>query len=322
MKKSARTILLSLIVIMSFGFASALTACQNTHSHKFTPIVGYPPTCTEAGRKIYYQCEGCDKIFADADGKNETTLQAVEVPAPGHKTVKHNAYSEGYEIVGGGEDYWKCSVCHKNFAEQTGITEVTLKEIVLPMFVDQIFYNPGTANGPDVFTGTTGGGNYDDISGQFVLRFFMGFDYELSSLTGEKVEVHMNVHRTTANPEWWQFIFIYDSSASKAEIKCEGGNIQLDGTWNSLVKKNNGLYLYFVRNGDKIVLYAENNEGIPQKIGDIQGFSEGVIYKMRIAHFENYFADETHGGVIKEMTIALGTNDLNAERSNPTKTGD
>ncbi len=43
MKKSARTILLSLIVIMSFGFASALTACQNTHSHKFTPIVGYPP---------------------------------------------------------------------------------------------------------------------------------------------------------------------------------------------------------------------------------------------------------------------------------------
>ena len=39
---------------------------------------------------------------------------------------------------------------------------------------------------------------------------------------------------------------------------------------------------------------------------------------MRIGHFNGYFADEKHAGVIKDATIALDTTDLDAERSNPT----
>ena len=46
-----------------------------------------------------------------------------------------------------------------------------------------------------------------------------------------------------------------------------------------------------------------------------QTFSTGAVYQMRIAHFEGFFADDTHGCTIRDMEIALDTVDLKAERS-------
>lgn len=56
-------------------------------------------------------------------------------------------------------------------------------------------------------------------------------------------------------------------------------------------------------------------QGTPQLAFSVPGFSEGAVYQMRIAHFEGFFADDTHGCTIRDMEIALDTVDLKAERS-------
>ena len=52
--------------------------------HKLTKVEAKAPTCTEAGNKEYWTCSACNKIFADAEGKTETTKEAVILKALGH----------------------------------------------------------------------------------------------------------------------------------------------------------------------------------------------------------------------------------------------
>lgn len=320
MKKVGKMSAFVLSIAMSVGAGIIMSGCG--HTHELSRLKGKAATCTETGILTHYRCDGCGKLFADEKGENEITLQDTVAALLPHDTVRHDAAAEGYEVSNGLEEYWKCSVCGKLFGEQSARTEITLSKLNLPMFIDRTFYATGTENGPDVFSSTAVEGNYDVISGPFVLRFFIGFNYEPDTLNGRLAEVHMNVHREGATPDWWQFLFIHDSGTGKTIIRY-GNNghkeISLSDAFNRLVKDNGGLYLLFVRNGDSVALYAEDEGGQPQKIGDITGFSEGAVYRMRIAHFEGYFADETHGGVIKDMTIAMNTNDINAERSNPVK---
>lgn len=307
----------ALALSMAMASAALFTGCG--HTHELIRVAGKAASCTEAGRITYYQCNGCEKLFSDENGEHEITAEDTAVAVLPHETVRHDAEAEGFEVSNGSGEYWKCGICGKLYGEQSAKTEVTLSKIVLPMFIDRTFYETGTANGPDVFSSTTVGGNYDVISGQFVLRFFIGFDYDLSEVNG-RAEVHMNVHRAGASPDWWQFLFIYNSDTEKTVIRYGNtghSEISLSDDFNRLVKENGGLYLLFVRNGDAVTLYAEDVNETARKIGDITGFSEGDVYRMRIAHFEGYFADETHGGVIRDMSIAMNTNDINAERSNP-----
>lgn len=51
--------------------------------HGLEKVTAKAPTCTENGNIEYYRCtrNGCGKLFSDADGKTETTLSAVTLPA-------------------------------------------------------------------------------------------------------------------------------------------------------------------------------------------------------------------------------------------------
>lgn len=42
-------------------------------------------TCVAAGNKEYWTCSDCKKVYADAEGKTETTVAAMTVAATGHK---------------------------------------------------------------------------------------------------------------------------------------------------------------------------------------------------------------------------------------------
>ena len=53
------------------------------HKHELTLVEGVDATCEAAGKKDYYTCGGCDKLFADAEGKKEITAPEV-VNALGH----------------------------------------------------------------------------------------------------------------------------------------------------------------------------------------------------------------------------------------------
>ncbi|MFR1982900.1 MAG: hypothetical protein ACLS4Z_03535 [Christensenellaceae bacterium] len=88
---------------------AALTACGgNKNKHSLTLIEGKEATCTTDGYEAYYMCSHCDLIFEDAEGKQETSLAAVKLPALGHDMHKHEADTATCTKPGNVE-YYTCS---------------------------------------------------------------------------------------------------------------------------------------------------------------------------------------------------------------------
>ena len=56
--------------------------CANGHT--LTAVEAVPATCETAGVKAHWKCEVCGKLFSDAEGKTETTLEKLTIPATGH----------------------------------------------------------------------------------------------------------------------------------------------------------------------------------------------------------------------------------------------
>ena len=52
--------------------------------HTLTAVEAVPATCEAAGVKAHWKCEVCGKLFSDAGGKTETTLEKLAIPATGH----------------------------------------------------------------------------------------------------------------------------------------------------------------------------------------------------------------------------------------------
>ena len=75
------------------------------------------PTCTAPGTEAYWQCTRCDKLFSDAEGKNETSLEALTIPALGHDWATELTKGEATH-------YYACSRCdeRKDEAAHTGGT--------------------------------------------------------------------------------------------------------------------------------------------------------------------------------------------------------
>ena len=83
--------------------------------HKLTEVKGAPATCTEAGKKAYWKCSVCQKIFSDAEGKNETTEAELIIPAAGHdftvKTVSEKTLRSAATYAEKATYWYTCSVC-------------------------------------------------------------------------------------------------------------------------------------------------------------------------------------------------------------------
>ena len=52
--------------------------------HTLTAVEAVPATCETAGVKAHWVCSVCGKLFSDAEGKTETTLEKRAIPATGH----------------------------------------------------------------------------------------------------------------------------------------------------------------------------------------------------------------------------------------------
>ena len=52
--------------------------------HTLTAVEAVPATCETAGVKAHWKCEVCGKLFSDVEGKTETTLEKLAIPATGH----------------------------------------------------------------------------------------------------------------------------------------------------------------------------------------------------------------------------------------------
>ena len=119
MKKRLAIILLMVIVVLAMSFA----ACEDVHVHELEHVDAKAATCTDAGTEEYWQCKGCKKLFADAQGATEIASPKA-VSALGH-TITHHDKVDATCTEAGIKEYWSCSVCEKNFADDKGATALT-----------------------------------------------------------------------------------------------------------------------------------------------------------------------------------------------------
>ena len=56
--------------------------CANGHT--LTAVEAVPATCETAGTSAHWKCDVCGKLFSDVEGKTETTLEKLAIPATGH----------------------------------------------------------------------------------------------------------------------------------------------------------------------------------------------------------------------------------------------
>ena len=97
--------------------------------HTLTKVEAVDSTCTENGVKEYYVC-ACGKNFADENGYNEIAdLDAWKAGDGKLDLVNHTATKVDSVAAtctaNGVKEYYHCSVCDKNFADETCATEIT-----------------------------------------------------------------------------------------------------------------------------------------------------------------------------------------------------
>ena len=90
----------------------SLSGCSE-HEHLLEKIDKVDATCLNDGHEEYYKCKECEKLFSDAEGKNEISAIPV-LTALGHNIEKRyhkepTCYEEGHE------DYSICTRCETIF---------------------------------------------------------------------------------------------------------------------------------------------------------------------------------------------------------------
>ena len=102
---------------------------EKTEKHTLVKVNKKDATCTDAGHKEYWKCSDCNKLFSDAEGKNEIQ-QPETVPALGHNLNKLEAASATCEEDGNIECF-NCSRCNKYFSDAEGKHEIPESEAII-----------------------------------------------------------------------------------------------------------------------------------------------------------------------------------------------
>ena len=72
------------VTFMDKEYTSSKTEVIPAAGHTLTAVAEVPATCETAGTSAHWKCDVCGKLFSDAEGKTETTLEKLAIPATGH----------------------------------------------------------------------------------------------------------------------------------------------------------------------------------------------------------------------------------------------
>ena len=121
--KRLKNILIVVCMFVLCAMTGLITACGgNGHTHDLTQIKEQAATCTQDGNAAYFKCDSCGKLFADAEAKNEITLESVTIQKLGHDITHFDANPATCTDAGNIECY-ACSRCQTCFTDETGTTE-------------------------------------------------------------------------------------------------------------------------------------------------------------------------------------------------------
>lgn len=84
--------------------------------HVLEHVFANDATCGDSGNCEYWRCTrtNCNKLFSDANGEKETSLENVTIPATGEHLFRNEANPSGvYQSTSDGH-FKQCLVCHKS----------------------------------------------------------------------------------------------------------------------------------------------------------------------------------------------------------------
>lgn len=102
-------------------------------AHTLTAHEAKDPTCTEAGRHLYWSCDVCGQAFDDAEGTKPLEKDAWVIPAAGHQMTSH-ASKNATCTEDGSAAYWSCETCGKYFNDEDGSFEIVENSWVVPAY--------------------------------------------------------------------------------------------------------------------------------------------------------------------------------------------
>lgn len=79
--------------------------------HNLIQVAAKEASCTENGNKEYWKCSECNKLFADASGTTETTMEAVTLNKLGHSYASPVDNGDGTHSA-------KCERCQEMFNDE------------------------------------------------------------------------------------------------------------------------------------------------------------------------------------------------------------
>ena len=101
--------------------------------HSLTKVEAHAATCAAEGNREYWKCtrEGCNALFADADGNVPINLQDVTIiKTKDHHLTRHSANNPTCTERGNIE-CWKCDICGGLFSDASATNEITLEQVAL-----------------------------------------------------------------------------------------------------------------------------------------------------------------------------------------------
>lgn len=120
-KRLGKFIAVSSVFVVSTLTGVAIAGCKgcSKHEHNLTEVSAVEPTCTTDGRSAYYVCDGCELVFADAEGKTEIDVAETVKPKLNHD-LQHHAADSATCTKPGNIEYWECSRGDGKFSDAEG----------------------------------------------------------------------------------------------------------------------------------------------------------------------------------------------------------
>lgn len=156
--------------------------------HRYIPVEEKAATCAEDGNVEHYRCECGYMVVIDGEALKEVTLKDVTILAKGHTMTK--VESKTPTCTGEGNvEYYNCSVCKKNFADEKGEKELaTVVEAAKGHKLTKVEAKAATC---------TAAGNIEHYSCDGCKKLFADAEAK-TEITAEKVAVAAKGHTEVA----------------------------------------------------------------------------------------------------------------------------
>lgn len=220
--------------------------------HDMTKTEAKAATCTEAGNNEYYTCSRCNKVFEDADGKTETTVDAEKINALGHTMTKTEAVAPTC-TEGGNNEYYTCSNCGDMFKDEAGTTPTNAEaEKIEPLGHD---YGTQIAKVPATCTKEGTAAHYQcNRCKELFLNTTSGNAVTASDLVLKKIAHTPSTGYAYTSTEHWQFCTACGAITNKA-----AHDFTVDETTGTKTCQTCGYVVHTVDAGDDHVCIPVDN---------------------------------------------------------------